>query len=393
MAMDFVKKRAALLLILLLFHSRTVFSAHPAKGEDRLSAVITSDLHYARNGTTSDTIVSGMAFSEEITDAMIAQVIDLHPDVFIMTGDNTNSGNPEDMAALAEKLKTVKNAGIQILMTTGNHDLNRCTPTEYEKTYFPLFEPKDRDPFSLSYTALSGDFAFLVMDDNTYTSGRMGLFKEETVSWIEKMCRKYASKHILFLSHHNVIPGKGEESSRTYRIQNENLPELLRANHVLLCLTGHIHSQTILEENSLYEIISSMPFGDHHLLGFLYETADGLDYHAESIDFSAYGEDDLSARLAEKDKEKSDQIKNSIGRIAENGGYSGRKKEGIVNLFSDFFTAYSSGCLGDMAEEIKENEFYEDMIRVLWDKNYGPWMAATLENPPLNATRLFVPFD
>ena len=112
------------------FNHHSVSGAQDPVGDEKLLAIITSDLHYARSGTTSDAIIAGMGFSDEITDAMISEIIDLHPDAFIMTGDNTNSGNPEDVVTLVEKLKCIKDEGIEIIITTGNHDLRNmkiCT--------------------------------------------------------------------------------------------------------------------------------------------------------------------------------------------------------------------------------------------------------------------------
>ena len=54
--------------------------------EKNLRAMIISDLHYTENKDANPAIVPGIALAEEITDVIAAQVIDMHPDVLIMTG-------------------------------------------------------------------------------------------------------------------------------------------------------------------------------------------------------------------------------------------------------------------------------------------------------------------
>ena len=57
-----------------------------------VKAMIISDLHYTEYKEVDPVLVPGIALAGEITDTIAAEVIDRHPDVLIMTGDNTNSG-------------------------------------------------------------------------------------------------------------------------------------------------------------------------------------------------------------------------------------------------------------------------------------------------------------
>ena len=91
---------------------------------DSMKAMVISDLHYTEYKEADPMIVPGIAVAEEITDVVVAEVIDRHPDVLIMTGDNTNSGYSRDVAGLTAKLQKVRDAGVQIVLTTGNHDMD-----------------------------------------------------------------------------------------------------------------------------------------------------------------------------------------------------------------------------------------------------------------------------
>ena len=367
------------------------FLAVPCQGSARetaFTAVVTSDLHYTANKNVSNIIVPGMAFVDEITDAIIEMVLDQKPDALILTGDNTNGGSKTDAVILAEKLKRVKDAGIQVVITTGNHDFNQSSPEDFEKIYYGLPEMTDRDAYSLSYTTLAGDAVLLAMDDSAVDPGGRGEFSPSTMAWLEEMLDKYAEHPVLFLSHHNVLIGKESENSESYHIQNKELPALLQSRHVSLALTGHLHSQMIARENGLYEIVSAMPLAGSHMTGFLEISGNSLHYETRDLDFRKYGSGDLADALSRIENENSLAMRESFIRTLEASDYSAEEKEDILELIFRFLSYYSRGDFGDHVEEIRQDPSYEKMIDALWNYNYGPWMKAMVDNPPLNACRL-----
>ena len=205
--------------------------------EKSMRAMVISDLHYTENKDANPAIVPGIALAEEITDVIVAQVIDMHPDVLIMTGDNTNTGRAEDASGLVQRLQKIRDNGIPIILTTGNHDFNHMTAEEFEVAYFGLLNPVDRDPNSLSYTAIVKDVVFLAMDDNYLYGGAHGEFSGETLRWLSEMLEKYRDHTVIFLSHHNVLYGRERDGSGSNLIQNPELPELLTEGGVRLALT------------------------------------------------------------------------------------------------------------------------------------------------------------
>ena len=347
--------------------------------EEALKALIISDLHYTGYKEVDHLSVPGMAVSEEITDAIIKEVIAVHPDVFIMTGDNTNSGYSGDVDALVSKLQTIKDSGIPVIVTTGNHDFDLMNEADYEAAYFRLLEPVDRDPASLSYTALIKDVVFLAMDDKDLSLGAQGRFSAETLKWLQDMLLKYKDHRIIFLSHHNLLYGAGENSTSSNLIHNPELPELLRKGGVQLALTGHMHSQYILEEEGLWEILSGMPFSGKHLIGKLAVSRDRLVYSAEPVDFATYG-DSVNEKLEKLELESRTFMDKTMSGLMEKEGISGLKKDNILKLMNKFFLYYEEGSLAEHRTELTSDPVYDDMLKALWNHNYGPWMKNMIEN-------------
>ena len=295
---------------------------------DSLKAMVISDLHYTEYKEVDPMIVPGIALAEEITDAIVAEVIDRHPDVFIMTGDNTNSGYAPDAAGLAAKLQKIRDAGIPLILTTGNHDLDLMSTEEFEQVYRGLLDPVDRDPASLSYTAIVKDVVFLVMDDNALNSGVQGEFADETMEWLGSILAKYRDHRIIFLSHHNVLYGYGEDDNGSHLIQNPELPQLLREGGVKLALTGHMHFQYVTEQ--------------------------------------------------------------VFGKLLDREGVRGSKKKKVLALISRYLQYYGEGTLAEHAQEIRDDPSCERMIKALWNYNYGPWMKAMIETTAYSARELEV---
>lgn len=355
--------------------------------EKSLNAMVISDLHYTEKKNLDHTLVPGIAEAERITDAVIAEIIDRHPDVLIMTGDNTNSGYAKDVSGLISKLQKIRDNGIQIIMTTGNHDFDQMDAEEYEKAYFRLLDPVDRDPASLSYTAIIKDVVFLAMDDHNTEADWQGSFSEKTMQWIRDMLDKYSGYTVIFLSHHNVLYGFEEEHGSLHLIQNPELPQLLHAGGVKLAMTGHMHLQYITEKDGLWEILSGMPFSGRHLIGSLAVGKNRIIYYAEPVNFAVYGRS-VKEKLNRLDQESSEYLNQVFSELLDAEGLPGPRKKRVMNLINWYFYYYDAGTLADHKQKFTKDPFYKRMIRSLWNYNYGPWMKAMIETTQYNAGKL-----
>ncbi len=355
-----------------------------------LYAVITSDLHLSSDPDTVASIVPAMPYGEAVAQVIASQVIRLDPDVFIMTGDNTNSGAAEDMEVLKEILQKIRDAGITVILTTGNHDFNQCTPEAYWTCYSELLTVSEKDPASLSYITEIGNTWLFAMDDNSVDLGRTGTFSDETMAWLETNLKaaRDAGKTVLFLSHHNVLAGPKGDNSSSYQITNRSLRPLLKKMRVPLCLTGHQHGQVIQSEDDLYEIISSMPLSGLHQIGELRIDGRSASYRTTAIEFARLGSEALAAEMAEADRKETEGMQKIFIGMLEEKGLSEQEKEGVLSLISRFFRCYSEGTLAENAASIRQDEYYECMMKALQDENYGPWMEQVLNDPPREANML-----
>ncbi len=354
--------------------------------QETLRAVITSDLHFTVQPDVNGDIVPAMYYARQVTEAMTSQVIEMKPDVFIMTGDNTNSGRRKDIIALTDILQKMKDAGITVILTTGNHDKDLCTKEMYEELYFPLLEPEERDAETLSYIKTVNDTVFFAMDDSYCTSGVGGSFPASTMTWLKEQLKiqKKLGHKIIFLSHHSVLT---EDSRGYYRIQNNDLYKLLKEYGVELCFSGHQHNQVILRKQKMYEIISGMTMMRPHTLGVLECYDRDFVYHTEAADLARMDADILSGIL-EKENQRNEEMREVFRSICEREGTDPARVDGVLDLVMRYFAWYGDGTVGDHIREIRNDPYYGDMMAALKNTNYGPWISSVLKAKPLPADHL-----
>ena len=341
------------------------------------TAVITSDLHFTLSSSDVNTLVPLVSDSEEVLETIVNEVLDIHPDVFIMTGDLTNSGKEEDEVYLAGKLDELKQAGISVILTTGNHDFNFTDASVFERVFFPLFDIESRDPSSLSYTVKCGNVLFLAMDDSSYTGS--GAFSEATMSWLKKQlkeARKNGSP-VIFLSHHSVLSDYG----KNYTIENKDLYGLLKSYGVRFCMSGHQHSQSLLKKEDMTELISAMPMNGAHLIGILQCDGSRLEYSAVPLDFETYGPEGFAETVKQADEKSLAYSRDTFLKIFADAGMDEEKQQACTDLMIDFMSAAAAGRLAGEAPGIRSSAAYDDLKEGLAGSNYGPWFERLMAHP------------
>ena len=296
------------------------------EASDNPEILIASDIHYLAKELTD----FGQAFQNvsdqgdgklvsyvwEITDAFLNEVIRRRPQALILLGDLSLEGERSSHEALAQKLRNVENAGIEVAVLPGNHDINnvkaagykggesvpaeRTTPEDFASIYgaFGYEEAISRDPASLSYLYELPDGTWLLMLDSCqYEGGALigGMIRTETYEWIEEVLDLawYEDRQVIAAAHHNLL-----DESRIYEENctiehSEELQRRLSDWGVSLFLSGHLHVQHYkrAEAYEIDEIVTGSLIMSPCQYGVLeYQGPGAFDYHTERTDVSAWAE-------------------------------------------------------------------------------------------------------
>jgi len=209
-------------------------------------------------------------------DNAIDKIIETGVSFVLVCGDLTKDGELHNHMILAEKLKRLTDAGIDVLVVPGNHDINSGKAVRYTEentervpnvsdiefagiySGFGFNKALERDKGSLSYVTepveglwiLSIDSCRYREQSSTRPQITAGGLSQETVNWITSILTKAQNqnKAVIVMMHHRVVPyaGVSENNAANFLIRDyESFGNLLASWNVRVVFTGHSHAQTI----------------------------------------------------------------------------------------------------------------------------------------------------
>lgn len=378
-----MKSKITASLLCLFILMTALVSCGRRKLDEPIEFIIANDIHYISptlNGYTLEDAAGEIFYHmpsdgklvnyiAEITDAFIAEVIERKPKALILAGDLTMNGALVSHEELVSKLGAVRDAGIDLLIIPGNHDVD-STAVDYSNAelkeaegtdsakFIELYEPlvpetvsRDSDSMSFIYNA-SEKLWILMLDTNTYGQCYV---KDTTLEWVEEQLKSAEEQGIdvIAVSHQNLY-AHSDLLSFGYRLYNADKLLALYEEYSVQCnFSGHIHIQSISDDKKLPEIAtSSMAITGIHYGEIIYN-GKGLNYSAKSVDVSAYAE--------------------RIGSTDEN----------LLNFASYAKTVFEETARGHAISELSGSEFSLAEIGLMAD-TYAKINSAYFEGIPID---------
>jgi len=216
--------------------------------------------------------------SEAIVEALVDTILSIHPDLVFFTGDLTKDGELTSHQKFAGYCQILEDAGIEVLVIPGNHDINNphafaydganvipvpgVSPEEFANIYqnFGFGQAIAKDPNSLTYIVepVPG-LQIFAMDvckyDDNYTLGHpvtAGSIEPDSYTWITgKLDKaKQNNKRVLGLMHQGLMEHYiGQKTLFSeYVIDGYDTLSVNFANMGMKAVfTGHYHAHDIVE--------------------------------------------------------------------------------------------------------------------------------------------------
>ena len=204
----------------------------------------------------------------ELLEAFLDEVIEEKPSALVLSGDITMNGERMNHEELAGRLARVQDAGVQVLVIPGNHDINNGHAAVYygaEKESVDSIDGEDfyeiyrrygydqalsRDSSSLSYVyALDEKNWLLMLDSCQYEPENKveGRIKESTLAWMDEQLLKAREQGIFVLpiAHHNLLAQSRMYTTQCAMDNNSEVIDLLQKYRLPLFFSGHLHVQRV----------------------------------------------------------------------------------------------------------------------------------------------------
>ena len=364
--------------------------------------VVATDMHYFAEklaGNRCDSFV-GMArggdgrvleYGWEVMDAFLDDMKEEDPDLLILSGDLTLDGEKASHEELAELLEGLSEAGIEVAVIPGNHDINNPDARRYTADGTEKVESITADEFRDIYA----DFGYVAADSRDPASLSY-LYKIDSANWVLMLdsCQ-YEPK--------NEVGGMIRRE--TYEWMEPILEEAEREG-ARLHLSGHLHIQHYKEDEDtgIYEIVTgSMVMVPCHY-GIVRIWNDGTyQYDAKSVDvdgwairhsyhnrdladFTAYSESILR-RAAIRDA-----IRDLNRHIEDRHAFfTDEKKREMASYYADLCVNYYEGRMYQIEEAAKENPVLEDWNKIGYVSELSDFLQNILEDEAKDYGHLKIP--
>lgn len=308
--------KRAMLVIVVIGLLAACLSGCGAEAVEPIDIIFATDIHYLSPELTDggqffkDAVAQGdgkvIEYSDEISDAFFAEVIEKKPALLVLGGDLTLNGSVQSHKDFVKKLEGVQNAGIQVLVIPGNHDVGREYAVRYVADgvepvdalssqqffeYYSAFgrdQAESRDESSFSYVYRASDHLKLLMLDAN--CGGSGFLKDGTLDWIKTVLKqaKRQGADVIAVCHQNLFSHNSLLSFGYQLFNADALQALMSKYKVKLILSGHIHIQSAKTENGITEIVTSSLEMAPIQYGQLTYDGSGIDYTVQKTDVSKW---------------------------------------------------------------------------------------------------------
>ena len=229
------------------------FAALDTSGGDEI--IIINDIHIS--GAGEPQIPANAKADGEHLRLAVKQILALpkKPAAVIINGDLALAiGTAEDYALVRELIAPLREAGIPLHLTLGNHDVRDIFMKAFPemKSTSQLKEHRHNSLIDLPSTRL------ILMDTLDQTPGPGGRLGAEQIAWALAKIDETPTKQVIVVGHHNPQVG-GDTSHYKGGIADtaDFWPEIAKRPQVKAYIHGHTHEWTQALENGIH-IISTI---------------------------------------------------------------------------------------------------------------------------------------
>ena len=217
--------------------------------------VIINDIHIT--GIPEEKIPANAKDDDDHLRATVKQILALQkkPAAVIINGDLALAiGTAADYTVIRELIAPLRDAGIPVHLTLGNHDVRDIFMAAFPemKSASALKEHRHNGLIDLPSTRL------ILLDTLDQSPGPTGKLGAEQIAWILAKIDEVPTKQVVLIGHHNPQVGGDTSHYKGGLVDTADFwPEIAKRDQVKAYIHGHTHEWTQAMENRIH-IISTI---------------------------------------------------------------------------------------------------------------------------------------
>jgi len=229
------------------------WAALDTSGGDEI--VIINDIHLT--GIPEEKIPANAKDDDDHLRTAVKQILALakKPAAVIINGDLALSiGTAADYAVVRALIAPLRDAGIPVHLTLGNHDVRDVFKQAFPemKSASDLKEPRHNSLIDLPSTR------FILLDTLDQTPGPGGKLGAEQIAWVLAKIDEVPTKQVVLVGHHNPQVGGDPSHNKGGLADTAELwPEIAKRQQVKAYIHGHTHEWTQALDSGIH-IISTI---------------------------------------------------------------------------------------------------------------------------------------
>ncbi len=339
----FGKRLAVLMVVLVLAVSGAIVGVIGSKSlepKPDVTIMVISDTHVYSEEQVGNLCDDFLAFdaartgrvqylTESVFKNSLKYIVDAKPDALLIPGDLVDTGAKETHQEVANYLKEVEKAGIEVFVVPGNHDIAK-TALAFNDGYKKTIEGANYDDFeeiyadfgynqavkshdsSISYATNLGDKYRVISIDATRAKADLTL-SPSLIKWTKEAIEEtIADGRIpIAMSHYSMVSHFGEllsifTNEKSYINDAENFRATVMEAGLKYIFTGHMHANDIAsytdeDGNVLFDVETASLGGAPSPIRTV--KCFGEEFEIETIGLPALQEDTLPSYLPQAEKD------------------------------------------------------------------------------------------
>ena len=175
----------------------------------------------------------------------VAYILDTRPDVAVCTGDLTSTGQPGEFAKVLPILRPLRDSGIPVLYTPGNHDCYvrrpRCVAAVRQMVDYLSRGNYQFSDLPILRQHAGCDFLLINTSRPSNLLCSWGFLARSDAEWLRRQCEEPHVRPRILVNHYPIFEDHPILRTRHRLFGEKSVRQMIESGLIDVSLCGHVH--------------------------------------------------------------------------------------------------------------------------------------------------------